>query len=277
MRFQADANTMQGIRLFVVDNTSSPAEDADERSQLRVLSARRRESRTGAGPRSQRPAHRGRSRARKPKRTATPSPSRCVREKRSFSWSSRCPTRARSNRSQAALSRRALGRRGSQVHAVQAANPPQLSSPCRIPTRATPVVKWRSRRSPASRWLHPQGHRNHHRVSRRDRLGRSPAAGQQQARKPRPRQSPRRRTRRAHRRSRRSAAISLAHPRRIRRAASHRRMGGHQAADHGRIRRRPPAQHCQHSHPSSSAPRPTRRASADSALRPQNRRCCWRR
>ena len=137
------AERMQGVRLFVVNNQSSPAKTQMNDHNFEFYAP------PGQRLNKCRPAPRTASRsARKPflrpRRTATRLTSRCVPEKRSSRWSSLCPTPARSRSipSRSILpstSSLFFRRRCSSRRRIRRA-----SSPCRIPARAT--AKWKLRR-----------------------------------------------------------------------------------------------------------------------------------
>ena len=180
IRFQADSGTMQGVRLFVVNNTSSPAKTQmnDHNFEFYLPAGAKVEQVQARSPNGQPiPADAvpiPKNVREEPLRHRLPAPSR------------RNPVpggihsallRRDQDRSQAALSRRAPRHRSSQDDAVQGRGSVQLpvhagSQPGRQQRRSRAADQAR----PAAR-LHAEGQRSHHRVARRDRLGRGPAAG----------------------------------------------------------------------------------------------------
>ena len=94
-RVQSDSWSMQIVRLFVVNNTSSPAKTQmnDHNFEFFMPPGAKIEQVQARAPNGQPIAAEA---SPKPKKTATPSPFRCDPEKHSFRLNSRCPTPARS-------------------------------------------------------------------------------------------------------------------------------------------------------------------------------------
>jgi hypothetical protein len=227
IRFQADSGTMQGMRLFVVNNTSSPAKTQmnDHNFEFYLPAGAKVEQVQARAPNGQ------------------PIPAEAVPQAEKNRYAIAFPLRPGETQFQVEFTLPYSGEIKIDpkplypaAHLVivlpktmqfKAANPPSFQS-MQDPSQGDSNVEVAQQTKPGQPLgLHAAGQRSDHRVARRHRLGRGPAAGSAASRT---RQSAGRRTRRPHRRARCSAEISLADPLRIRRAARHRRLGGHETA-----------------------------------------------
>ena len=118
MRFQADSTSLQGMRLFAVDNTSSPpvSQMNDHNFEFYLPAGAKVEQMEARAPNGQPITVEAVPRR---KRTSTPSTSRCVPEKRNSSSSSRSLSGTLKVDPQSALSCRALRSSPAQVDALR--------------------------------------------------------------------------------------------------------------------------------------------------------------